>query len=402
MRLLFVVQRYGEAVLGGAEAYARQFASRMAERGHEVEVLTSCARSYVDWANVYPAGTTVADGVKVHRLATARNRDAGFYELRPRVEGLLGRAPLYLQNELVRLQGPYMPELPQWLEERSSGYDCTCFFTYLYSTTVVGMPASRAPLVLHPTAHAEPPIYLSAYDGLFRLPDGFAFLTPEEAAYVQRRFGVYRPSSVTGIGIEPASRADGDVVRRLGLEGRPYLVYVGRVDVSKGAVDLANYFARYKRRRPGPLALVYVGESMVTLPPGSDVVLTGFVDEATRDAVLAGARLLVQPSPFESFSIALCEAWSFGVPALVRARSDVMVAQARRSGGALAFESYAEFEAALDLLVEDTALRARMGSAGSRYVAENYSWTIVLERYERLLERVTASRRPQSCSGYPS
>ena len=50
MRILYVVQRYGPQVLGGSETAARLFAERLVARGHSVEVLTSCARDYVDWA----------------------------------------------------------------------------------------------------------------------------------------------------------------------------------------------------------------------------------------------------------------------------------------------------------------------------------------------------------------
>src|SRR5439155_10417933 len=75
MRLLFVVQRYGHEVAGGAELHCRQFATILAERGHDVEALTSCATSYVDWANFYPAGSAEVDGVLVHRLPVPVPRD---------------------------------------------------------------------------------------------------------------------------------------------------------------------------------------------------------------------------------------------------------------------------------------------------------------------------------------
>ncbi len=74
MRLLFVVQRYGAEVAGGSETFCRSFATRLAGRGHVVEVLTSCATSYLDWADVYAPGTETLDGVRVHRLPVARTR----------------------------------------------------------------------------------------------------------------------------------------------------------------------------------------------------------------------------------------------------------------------------------------------------------------------------------------
>ena len=39
MRILYVIQRYGEDVAGGAEQYCREIAERMAARGHEIDVL---------------------------------------------------------------------------------------------------------------------------------------------------------------------------------------------------------------------------------------------------------------------------------------------------------------------------------------------------------------------------
>ena len=63
MRILYVVQRYGETIAGGAEQHCREMAERMARRGHHVEVATTCARSYVDWADEYEPGRTTVDGV---------------------------------------------------------------------------------------------------------------------------------------------------------------------------------------------------------------------------------------------------------------------------------------------------------------------------------------------------
>ncbi|MTA39465.1 MAG: hypothetical protein F2560_00315, partial [Actinobacteria bacterium] len=51
MRILYVVHRYGSEIVGGAEAACRMFAEQLVMRGHNVDVLTSCAQSFVTWEN---------------------------------------------------------------------------------------------------------------------------------------------------------------------------------------------------------------------------------------------------------------------------------------------------------------------------------------------------------------
>lgn len=392
MRLLFVVQRYGAEVFGGAEQHARQFARHLRDRGHHVEVLSSRALRYTDWADHYPAGETSVDGIVVHRLGVGRPRDGRLFEgLNRRLAATGARVAAHVEEEWMRLQGPWLPELPGWLRANSAAYDVVIFFTYLYWTTWAGLSAVRGPAVLHPTAHDEAPIYFGIFDRVFRLPTGFAFSTPDEADFVRRRFGARQPSRVIGIGIESGGTADPEAFRRqFGLGDRPYLVCVGRTDPGKGSTELVDFFSAYKRRRPGPLALVIVGEEVHPLPAHDDVVKTGFTDERTRASAVAGAELLVQPSFFESFSMVLAEGWIEGVPALVQGRCEVLVGQARRSGGGVPYCGYGEFETALDLLMADPGLRRRLAAQGRDFVEKNYRWEVVMGRYESFLERLAA------------
>ena len=122
------------------------------------------------------------------------------------------------------------------------------------------------------------------------------------------------------------------------------------------------------------------------------VVVTGFVDYQSRDDALAGALALAQPSFFESFSMILTEAFAFGRPALVQGRCKVLGGHAQRSNAAIPYESFAEFECALEMLRADPALSDAMGAAGKAYVEREYTWDVVLDRYEGLLERTAATR----------
>jgi glycosyltransferase involved in cell wall biosynthesis len=395
-RLLFVVQRYGHEVAGGAESHCRQFASRLAARGHRVDVLTTCAVNYVDWANHYPAGTEDLDGVTVHRLAVQKVRDdRSFAPLNHRTTAAPGRVPLHLEHQWMRAQGPYVPQIVPWLSSRAADYDVVVFFTFLYYTTWAGLPvaAAHAPAVLHPTAHDEPALHLDIFRILFRHPAALACSTEEEVALLRRCFRVRQPSAVIGIGADLDQPDDGGRAFRAayGLGERPYLVYVGRVDPHKGSVELLEFFAAYKERAPGPVALAVIGDAVRPLDEHPDVICTGFVSEALKESALSGALALVQPSYFESFSMVLTETWAHAKPVLVQGHCDVLVGQCRRSGGGIPYRGYAEFGAAVDLLQEDPGLCERLGRAGRRYVEERYAWDSVLDRYEALLESV---RRP--------
>lgn len=388
MNVLFVVQRYGREVAGGAEVHCREFATRLAGRGHAVEVATSCALDYADWADHYAPGADELDGVTVHRFSVAHRRDQRLFGpldarmITPTV------TPPFLEREWMRLQGPAVPGLVDWLGQEAGRFDVVVFFTYLYFTTWAGLEAAHGStaLVLHPTAHDEAPLYRRIFDGMFRRPSAFAFSTDEEERLVRRRFRAVQPSSIIGVGTDVDVTGDSGRFREAyGLGERPYLAYVGRYDSGKAADELSAYFLAFKERNGGPLALAIVGKAVQEPPDHPDVVVTGFVDDQTKHDALAGALALVQPSYFESFSMVLTEAWVHGVPALVQGRCDVLDGQVRRSGGGVPYSGFAEFEVAVDLLLAEPGLTAGLGRRGRRYVEEHYRWDVVMDRYERFL-----------------
>lgn len=392
MHLLFVVQRYGQDVAGGAELHCRHFAERMAARGHKVEVLTTCAQSYVDWANYYAPGTEEIAGVIVHRLPVQYPRNnRTFGRFNSRVVWTRKYVPVYLQNEWMRLQGPLVPELWPWLVARARMFDTVIFFTYLYYTTWAGLAAvaGRVPTVLHPTAHDEPPLHLPVFALMMKRPTAFALSSEEEQTLLERIFAIKQARQIIGIGADLHATGNEAFFRsHFGIGDSPYLLYVGRVDPGKGSVEMFDYFTSFKNRNPSDLKLVIVGDPVSPLPPHPDVVVTGFQDHQTKIDAMEGALALVQPSYFESFSMVLTEAWAQRIPALVQRNCAVLEGQAKRSAGALPYGSFAEFETGLLMLMEDSALRTSLGKAGRRYVELNYQWDDVMNRYEDLISSI--------------
>lgn len=397
MKLAFVVPRYGVEVVGGAELGARMLAERLARRpGWTVEVLTTCARDHMTWADEYPAGEETVNGVLVRRFPTVVGRPPEFFAFSERLLSHPTAATRDEAERFVELQGPTSPALLEAVAD--GGHDLLAFYPYLYATTVRGLPAVADRAVMHPAAHDEPALHLPVFRPVFEAAAGFAHHTEAERRLVERLFPVGdRPEAVVGLGYEappplPAGTEPPAAANVATLDGRPYLLSLGRVDGLKGTTMLAAFFAAYKARRPGPLALVVAGPVTARPPDHPDVVVTGAVDEAEKWALLRGATAFVQPSAHESFSIVLLEAWSQGLAVLVNARCEVTREHCQQSGGGLWFDGYASFEATLDRLLGDDALRRRLGRRGRAFGEARFRWPAVLDRYERLVTTVVERR----------
>ena len=120
-------------------------------------------------------------------------------------------------------------------------------------------------------------------------------------------------------------------------------------------------------------------------------------DERVREhlhscSACAGALAVCQPSVNESFSIVLMESWLQETPALVNRRCAVTRHHVTLSNGGLYFDDPIEFAAEVDYLRRHPKERREMGRQGRAYVLDNYSWPVVLGRFEGALEEIFDSR----------
>jgi glycosyltransferase involved in cell wall biosynthesis len=242
--------------------------------------------------------------------------------------------------------------------------------------------------VLHPATHDEAVVKLPLYRDVFTGAGGLAYWSDPERRLTERLFPVAgKPELVVGLGVEPGTGDSAMARAALGLDDRPFVLCLGRVDDGKGVRVLAECFAAYKARRPGPLALLFAGPVVHAPPAHPDIVVAGVVAESVKWGLLRGTVALISPSAFESFSIVLMEAWVVGTPALVNDRCAVTREHALRSGGGLTFADYAEFEVALDRVSDGTGFGAALGEAGRRHVERHFRWPEVLDRYDAFLRR---------------
>ena len=391
MKLAFVVQRYGADIAGGSEAHCRQLALHLGTR-HDVTVLTTSAGDYVTWANAYPPGESADGRVRVLRFPVVRQRNLStFAEVSDEVFD--GGAPAERQESWFQENGPHAPALLDHLRARGAEYDLFLFWTYRYAPSYFGLPLVADRAVLVPTAEEDPAMDLSVLRDYFSKAAGFLFLTPEEQTLVANRIDrSLPPSCVIGIGLEPhaPATASRQVLDKLGIPQK-YLLYLGRVDRNKGCDTLLDYFQDYSAHHPD-LTLVLAGPAKMQLPAHARIRALGYVSDDVRAALLDHADALVVPSPYESLSIVLLEAWNAGVPALVNGRCKVLAGQVRRADGGLAYRSSAEFSEALTYLVQHPSERRAFGEQGRAYVNREYCWPLVVSRVEALLAEVSSRR----------
>jgi glycosyltransferase involved in cell wall biosynthesis len=131
------------------------------------------------------------------------------------------------------------------------------------------------------------------------------------------------------------------------------------------------------------MKLVLVGKAIMPLPTHPDIIPAGFLSEEEKWAAISEAFAVVVPSPYESLSMSLLEAWACGKPALVNGRCAVLKAHCLRSNAGLYYENENEFFACFDFLMNHPEEARQMGLNGQAYVRANYGWEQVKAKYEQ-------------------
>jgi glycosyltransferase involved in cell wall biosynthesis len=226
--------------------------------------------------------------------------------------------------------------------------------------------------------------------------------SPEERAMIEAVSRRQGPGVVVGVGSEIPERPDPSRFRRKYNVRRPFAVYVGRIDANKGCAELFDYFARYAAAFPNGLDLVLVGSAHLEIPGHPRIRHVGFVSDEDKFDAIAAADALVMPSPFESLSMVVLEAWALGKPVLVNGRCDVLRGQALRSRGGLYYENADEFIESLYVLDASGPAGAILGRHGRDYFRRHYTWPIIERKYREMLDRLSRDPAAPAMDPLPS
>ncbi len=254
------------------------------------------------------------------------------------------------------------------------------------------------------------------------MADAVIAVSESTKADVLRLFNV-DPSRVHVIhnGIDPAeyvARRDAEVLRRYGIDtGLPYILFVGRITRQKGIMHVVRAI---RQLDPGFQVVLCAGspdtpeiaEEMkravdaAKAARGGIVWIESMVPKQDLIAIYSQAALFVCPSIYEPFGIINLEAMACGVPVVASAVGGIPEVVVPGETGALvpvAQMDEAPFEpidaekfardlaTAINELMRDGSLRAKMGAAARRRVEEKFSWAAIAARTAEVYREVCRS-----------
>ncbi len=181
------------------------------------------------------------------------------------------------------------------------------------------------------------------------------------------------------------------VRRRYDLPER-YFLFIGTLQPRKNIAGIVQAFARWRADHADEqAALVLAGGKGWLYDPawtaGVDgVIMPGYVDEADKGALYAGALALVFPSLYEGFGFPVLEAMSCGTPVICSRTSSLpeLAGDAALLVDPLNIDAIAD---AMGRVASDAALRETMRAKGYRQ-ALKFTWTAAAQAALRAFEEV--------------
>ena len=157
--------------------------------------------------------------------------------------------------------------------------------------------------------------------------------------------------------------------------GRPYFLFVGRLEKLKGVQDVLPLFANLSA---ADFLIVGHGDYAAVLQAQAahlpNVKFVGSVYPSEIGTLYRHATALLTPSLcYETFGLIAAESLSYGTPVIAR-RIGALAELIEQSGGGLLFDSPVECRAAMERLLADPTLRDTLGKRGHAAVLEN--WTV--------------------------
>ena len=284
----------------------------------------------------------------------------------------------------------HSPALFNFIKENKDNYKAiipiTIDYSHVYYTTLY---APEKTIVI-PTMHYHKTAFRSTLTQVFTKAAYIAFNTTAEQKLARKIFGMHMaPHSIVSVGIELSAPSDWAVTQEKYNLPDEYMLYVGRVDQGK-LNNVYTYFLNYKKVYPNSdLKFVLVGKQYSDPFNHPDIIYTNFVEEQEKISIIQHAKIVINPSLYESLSLILLEAMALKKAMLVNGNCNVLKEHCHKSNNAaLYYTNEKSFIDKLHMLDSSTNLRLEMGEKGYSYVNSNYDWNIIMNKLKHVIENI--------------
>jgi glycosyltransferase involved in cell wall biosynthesis len=375
MRILMAVPNYPFPVVGGLERQVHELAKALVQRGHVIHAVSSRF-------DPKQSDFEMIDGVHVHRVKWVEFKPARF---------LL--SPFGLARILFRLK----PEVDLVHVHNISWFGA---FVTLFSKAV-GLPViTKLPNIgdFGITGMRRGPFSFLRI-ALLKVSDAIVAMTPESVAELDGiGYSKARVLKVTnGISLLPSDSCKPRSSKTVNV------IYVGRLSPEKGLSDLLHAWATVKARASRSVKLRMIGDGpqadelralALALDLGETVEFFGYCEAVPTE--LAKSDLFIIPSYAEGNSNAILEAMRAGLP-IVATRVGGAPIQVGREGERFLVppgDRQVLSDRLLELM-EDEALRHRLGTAMRERIESVFAIDRVAATYEQAYDLIVRGRHEQ-------
>jgi len=364
-RLAIVTPFYVNEAAGDVPRLARELARGLADRGHRVDVLTTCARSLEPDAadDPFPPGVEVEGPLSLRRFPVVAHAPGG---------------------------DPVAPALTGYVRESRLDYDAMLFLPLRAGTTRQGIPAAGNRAFLLPLLDDDADAAAPEAEQLAHGVRGLLFAGRSEALLARRLWGpaVGDKSRLVGSWIDPPAEFCDARVGDFDPTAARYVLYLGRRDEIKNVGFALKAFREFRAARPETeLAFVLAGPGGESFSdPAAGIHDLADVSAGDRRALLAHALAVVQPSYDETDPRLMWEAWSYGRPVAVNASCLAMTPAVERCRGGWTAGPKTQWVKVFSEIADAGAAQLdAIGRRGYEQYAANATIERVLERYEHAL-----------------
>ncbi len=292
--------------------------------------------------------------------------------------------------------------LSSWLKRNVHAYDLVHIHALFSHTSIAAARSARSkkvPYIIRPLGvlnrwgmkSRRPQLKKLSFRlierPLLRSAAGLHFTTEQERIETEM-LGLRNRSFVLPLGVDAdafqnAGRSTRFLDRWPELRSREILLFLSRIDRTKGLPLLLETLGKVMRRRPN-VALVVAGAGddrlvdeltakVEQLKLHEHVVWVGYLTGEAKLDALAAARVFVLPSHSESFGIAVVEALAAGVPAIVSDGVGIATELAEAQAAIVVPAQTQPLANAIVRILEDEELARGLSIRGAALARERYS-----------------------------